>query len=153
MSKFYASGSTIATLINSRDNIADCRSAMDAALKAANGRTLVLPKMWGGYLPHVLKTTDGIEIVPDRAEFKKAREAAIEAARIEREARREAHLQRMGFAPVCFGDRKVVDLEQAAKKKAAAARRDARRQQLAAECQARKGRAGGGGGKKGKKAA
>jgi len=57
MSKFYASGSQIAELLATRDDIVGCRAAMDAALRAAKWRTLVVPKMRGGYLPHILKTT------------------------------------------------------------------------------------------------
>ena len=154
MTKFFANGSMISTLINSRDDVAACRSAMDAALKVANGRTFVVPKMWGGYLPHVLKTTSGVEVVADRDDFKKQREEAIASARAaaeERAARRDQRVCRM-LPAAAEGQRTVTTDPATLEAKRAAKARSLENHQRRAEENRRRANGGTGGNNK-KKAA
>ncbi len=84
--QFYASQRVIRALIQARDDFDKAKSVFEATLQAANGRTLVLPKLWGGFLPGLLRGS-GIEVVEDRAAFEAAREAAVEAIRAKRDER------------------------------------------------------------------
>lgn len=154
MNKFYVNSRTVAELLQNHRNFLALRAILEATMKVANGRTLVLPSLKGEHLPQVFGRVPNAEVLP-RPKFERERVEAFAALRDARDAYEARQMERRDrHAAVFLGVKEVghvISVEEFAERNRARLARDARvrqnREARNAECQERRGSSGG---KKGK---